>query len=1493
MANEFKIKKGLIVTGATGGTALDIQGSQGQLFSVTDDLSGSIFAVSDISGVPILDVNSSGLVTIDGPLTQTGGGDSNFSGDVNIKSVFDFDTTTDLFSITNNQNTGGINLSGNNSRIYFGGNRAIEGAQGGTNLTFAEGYTSSYFQSNVNVTGDVALTGSSKYIYLRTGTNSGLWQEDDFSLRFGTNNIEALELDNLQNATFAADVTVSGNIDVGGEIIQTSTGNENSFSSELNMGSNKINSLANPTTAQDAATKAYVDAHGGGLGPFLPLTAGSGYPLTDTLYVQENGNKNNGTISMGLGGSGTSKWSFLTGTHYNQATGSGNGSGSAGMAIIGGLATETYNKVYIGGGPYEINAATQIDFWTHSGILSTQGGTRRGYVNSGGDWFLADTLWVDNADSKVGIGTTSPQQKLHVAGKLLVDNGDLGSVAGDAIYHAEITGARHHLDFKEVRTADASDWKNTTYKLQMRVDSTNHQSIDFVSDASYNEHIDIYTGNQVFNTRFAHDGNVGIGTTSPSAPLSLGNGGSESLELNHNISSSSRILSYNRSNNSYRTLQFDGLNHIFKTSSNERMRITSGGNVGIGTTSPDYKLDVEGDISLVGGGENYAIMSPINQGMQIAVGDPADVATPLVTFSGDQKVGIGTTSPSANLEIESASDPEISIASTGGATSNYLNFKATSHTQPIQSQIKTVDNNDFTADLVFSFKGIGTGGALSEKMRIEAGGNVGIGTTSPGQKLDVDGSIRGSNIYVNDSTVPSIYMERGDGLPQPIIQLVRSNDNLIIGNTAIDEVLFYDDAGEAMRLDGSGKLGIGVTNPRDILEIEGNMRFVNGEDHLLIKPNNAIHGADFIVGDGVDPADTPIMSLDGLSGGKVTIETVVGSTANADKTTLDIQGSQGQLFSVTDDLSGDIFSVADISGVPIMNVNSDGTSYFDGNVGIGTTSPAHPLTVVQKIASIGGTNNAKTISINVNDSWGYLTTTAANFYINKGIRVDTGEIGSYNEDLQLKTGGNTRVAILNSNGNVGIGTTSPGAKLEVNGNIKLSSTAGQTATPSNIWLGNDYSNGTTRDKLKIYLYNSGTEQYGFTVGNQSDIQYHSNQEHDFYVANSLKVRINQSGNVGIGTTSPGEKLEVAGNILFNNSGEAWIKGYDNYHSIKFRAGGTNKTEYYEYGGTLAAGLGHKFFTGGTTNQTLKFQVADDGAYFSGNVGIGTTSPSDTLEVEGGVTITSETPTKLLLNNTKNGTWTAGEALGLVEFYGNDASGGGAKVQSSIDVVAQDQYGAHFNMAFSLSNGSGGNSEKMRITGEGKLGIGTTSPLATLHIDNPQTANGNIGMISDASAGGTGTRNIHVNLPNYGEGIRFLRSGTYSGGAMKFYSGSSNVGSVQINASSTSYNTTSDYRAKENIAPMENSIDRLKELKPCRFNFLIDPENTVDGFIAHEAQEVVPEAVTGEKDKLDYEGNPDYQGIDQSKLVPLLTAALQEAINKIEQLETRIQTLENN
>jgi hypothetical protein len=118
-----------------------------------------------------------------------------------------------------------------------------------------------------------------------------------------------------------------------------------------------------------------------------------------------------------------------------------------------------------------------------------------------------------------------------------------------------------------------------------------------------------------------------------------------------------------------------------------------------------------------------------------------------------------------------------------------------------------------------------------------------------------------------------------------------------------------------------------------------------------------------------------------------------------------------------------------------------------------------------------------------------------------------------------------------------------------------------------------------------------------------------------------------------------------------------------------------------------------------------------------------------------------------------------------------------------------------------------------------------------------------------------------------------------------------VGSISTSASATAYNTSSDYRLKENVVPLTGAADRLNQLQVHRFNFIADSGRTVDGFIAHEAQAVVPECVTGTKDEVDNDGNPVYQGIDQAKLVPLLTAALQEAIAEIASLKDRVAALE--
>ena len=122
--------------------------------------------------------------------------------------------------------------------------------------------------------------------------------------------------------------------------------------------------------------------------------------------------------------------------------------------------------------------------------------------------------------------------------------------------------------------------------------------------------------------------------------------------------------------------------------------------------------------------------------------------------------------------------------------------------------------------------------------------------------------------------------------------------------------------------------------------------------------------------------------------------------------------------------------------------------------------------------------------------------------------------------------------------------------------------------------------------------------------------------------------------------------------------------------------------------------------------------------------------------------------------------------------------------------------------------------------------------------------------------------------------------------MDFRQNNLSKGQIVVGSSSTSYNTSSDYRLKENISDLTGATARLKQLAPKRFNFLTTPSETVDGFLAHEVSSVVPEAIQGTKDQVDSNGDPIYQSIDQSKLVPLLVATIQE-------LEARIAALEEN
>ena len=182
----------------------------------------------------------------------------------------------------------------------------------------------------------------------------------------------------------------------------------------------------------------------------------------------------------------------------------------------------------------------------------------------------------------------------------------------------------------------------------------------------------------------------------------------------------------------------------------------------------------------------------------------------------------------------------------------------------------------------------------------------------------------------------------------------------------------------------------------------------------------------------------------------------------------------------------------------------------------------------------------------------------------------------------------------------------------------------------------------------------------------------------------------------------------------------------------------------------------------------------------------------------------------------------------------------------------------------------------------------------LHIDSANTTRinhtGNIVIALNPSTlqvkSSSGQNGIKTEVQNE-DYVCYGSKSTYAGNYYFAYmTNSSNglVGSIRCSTSSTSYNTSSDYRLKENVDYTWDATTRLKQLKPARFNFIADPDTTVDGFLAHEAQAVVPEAVTGTHNEVDDDGVAVMQGIDQSKLVPLLVKTIQE-------LEARITALE--
>ena len=356
------------------------------------------------------------------------------------------------------------------------------------------------------------------------------------------------------------------------------------------------------------------------------------------------------------------------------------------------------------------------------------------------------------------------------------------------------------------------------------------------------------------------------------------------------------------------------------------------------------------------------------------------------------------------------------------------------------------------------------------------------------------------------------------------------------------------------------------------------------------------------------------------------------------------------------------------------------------------------------------------------------------------------------------------------------------------------------------------------------------------------------------------VTVDSSGRLLLGTTTEGHTS--ADDLTVANSGSGGItirSGTSNDGNLWFSDGTSGDAEYRGYVQYEHANDKFNFGTAATTRLTIDS---------SGNFGIGTSSPTDydnaadNLVVKG----TGNTGITVATTNTASNT-----SLVFSDGTGNadDKFRGAVQYIHNGDVM---RFLTSATERMRLRTSTGG----LMINDDGSTRIG--EPM--LHVLNGGSGNNVASFFFNT----TDDRDVVIIRHNGA-------SGGTSRGMINFLNSAGNgVGHIHGTGSTVTYNSVSDYRLKENVVAISDGITRLKTLKPSRFNFIADAETTVDGFLAHEVT-AVPEAITGTKDAVDSDNNPIYQAIDQSKLVPLLTAALQEAVAKIEVLETKVAALE--
>jgi len=742
----------------------------------------------------------------------------------------------------------------------------------------------------------------------------------------------------------------------------------------------------------------------------------------------------------------------------------------------------------------------------------------------------------------------------------------------------------------------------------------------------------------------------------------------------------------------------------------------------------------------------------------------------------------------------------------------------------------------------------------SERMRINSSGNVGIGLTTPGHLLHLMKAMSSSPNLIEISTSGTNTVGGGGGISfdtsasntnatafraqiHGVRNSLNNGSNDLVFLTTTDDVSSSNPT-EKVRIKNDGKVGIGTASPSHPLDVE--VSSGDAVTRIHAAENNSLSEARLRLEVSNDFAESVVEAYDSSG---------IGGSLKYN------HGDNAWRFTTNNDNER-------------MRITSTGL------VGIGTTSPSSLLHISDTQSSGGVGLTLTNIGDGGSSTTPFCSIDAKLNLIRNGGQIRFGREGVYGDQASAdsfmafytaQNDTNTERMRIDSSGRLLLGTNnartdfygSLDADLQVEGsNYAAYSVYTTNGNGAFIFGAGGRTNNSAVGNIS-WMSDDGTDEVECArIGVQIDGTPGSNDMPGRIIFSTTadgsssvteRMRIDNSGNVGIGTTSPSVKLHVNGGsgLLVERSAGTSVAGFKH-------TGATAMNIYFENSGSTnhpSIGSNNEDLTLATNNNE-RIRIKQNGRVDFGGL---TNNAIGVAALRVKHYSTSNNPVNIIGAVSGNG-------YNNVFIGGNDTSFTGTAATTV----------RFYTGGATTANGT----ERMRIDSSGHiLGSGMTS----------LTANTNVSGFNFSFQSDHGRLNLHA-------------KGTAATPTLveAFYHSANHVGGIRLTSSSTAYGTTSDYRLKENAIPISDGITRLKTLKPYRFNFKIEPDKTVDGFFAHEVT-AVPEAITGTKDEIFTEdddtrgakaGDPKYQEIDQSKLVPLLVAALQEAIGRIEALEAK-------